>query len=266
MLETPSLNQNANNGQLPEELELTEESFCVLAKQGFKRNTLGPEAAQIYVDFDNTQYDSKSHTPLDHRPPEFNSDEVRIAMSDPNQIFEGVYDGDKLIATMWLKVDHDGILDERVIKVANLVVHGDYRRRGIATYFLNAAEIIGRERGAKYSTLDVDPLNEAGINGYTNFGYTSFCYKVNDPEGLNHWVGLKKGLHGESVTSYDQTVMVECDDASGLQGYIESGFEIYGTQKNDARVKPRDYHLLLGINVDPSTDTSRGIGGVMVRA
>jgi RimJ/RimL family protein N-acetyltransferase len=54
---------------------------------------------------------------------------------------------------------------------ANVCVHPDYQRRGIARQLMQASMEMVRSRGARHAILQVDAANEPAINLYRQLGY-----------------------------------------------------------------------------------------------
>lgn len=61
------------------------------------------------------------------------------------------------------------VVDEGYI--ANIAVHPDYRRRGIATALLGRLSSFALEKGLAMLTLEVRQSNKAAIKIYENFGF-----------------------------------------------------------------------------------------------
>lgn len=61
------------------------------------------------------------------------------------------------------------VLDEGYI--ANLAVHPDYRRRGVASALLERLEALAAQRGLAFWSLEVRESNAAAIRLYTRHGY-----------------------------------------------------------------------------------------------
>ena len=77
-----------------------------------------------------------------------------------------------------------------LLNVHDVVVHRDYRGRGIAHRLLEAAESLAIERGCCRLTLEVLTANRPAIALYERFGFAS--YRLDDAFG--HAVFLQKRL------------------------------------------------------------------------
>lgn len=64
--------------------------------------------------------------------------------------------------------------------IANVVVHPDYRRRGIARTLMQASLELIRHHGGRWVSLQVEADNTAALDLYTDMGFTRF-------ETLEHW-------------------------------------------------------------------------------
>lgn len=64
--------------------------------------------------------------------------------------------------------------------IANVVVHPDYRRRGIARALMQASIEMIRHQGGKWVSLQVEADNDPAIDLYADMGFSRF-------ETLEHW-------------------------------------------------------------------------------
>ena len=72
--------------------------------------------------------------------------------------------------------------------MANVAVHPDYRRRGIARQMVQAADALARQMGARTMYLQVERDNPAALGLYENAGYSALATRTTwyRPRGL-HW-------------------------------------------------------------------------------
>jgi ribosomal protein S18 acetylase RimI-like enzyme len=92
-------------------------------------------------------------------------------------------------------------MKERAYLIANVSVHPEYRRRGIARALTEAALAYIRKRNVKWSWLQVDDDNPAALILYENSGFTEQArrttWQCNSPQETQ----IKQLSHDISITS-----------------------------------------------------------------
>ena len=195
----------------------------------FTRRVLQMADAQAYVAFDTCEFiECNPETPTDHQPSQpFDPVDIREAMA-AGDIFEAIYEGDTMVATMWFTPQPD----RSNLHISNIVVAHTLRGEGIGSYFLDAAHTFASARNFETCDLHVDPLNQGGMNLYINRnGYQVTGYETNEEDGLKHWViatRKKRGAERDVFPLHEAGVWVASGDEAGLQTVIDS--EYVGTE------------------------------------
>lgn len=92
-------------------------------------------------------------------------------------------------AIVWIIVDE--------CHLANIAVHPDMRRRGLARFFIHRIIDLARERQCKHVMLEVRKSNTAAIELYTGFGF----FKV----------GSRKNYYHDGFLKYEDAVLMNLD-------------------------------------------------------
>lgn len=179
------------------------------------------EDIEKYIAFDDwASFEANPETPTDHLPEHFTPDEIKEAM-DNGSIFKALLDENgNFIATYWFEPKPL----ESELYIYNLVVHPEYRDKGIAKLFLESAEIIAKGKDFKKCTLHVDPLNSRGLYLYTSKGYQVTAYETDPAGGLDNWLIMTKFLKDAPATDDADIRTVEANDEKNLQLTLESGY------------------------------------------
>ncbi len=195
------------------------------------RRLHAPADTESYKDFDDhhffDRYDS-GVIPNDHRPAVLTEEMIDSAMRDG--YVQGVFDGDKLIGTLWLEADEE----KKDLHVTNVCVSEDMRGQGIGKYFMATAAAIARNRGMNSLSLDVDPLNIIAMGLYLDLGYTIDNYKRDDDEdvikfGLQGFVGMVKKLNGRPISFSTFTRSTTAGQSDVVEDLLARGYVGVGT-------------------------------------
>lgn len=199
------------------------------------RDLIAEEIPELLA-FDHKAYFvENTDTPLDHRPPEWTSQEMEEAFARAD-IIRGLFNSEGALIGYYEFETRPSDL------YLNIVVDRNYRDKGLGSYFMQMADYEARIRRISKCALTVDQFNSRGINLYFKSGYQVVGYHK-DHFGPNvHRLLMEKDLSAEQRKLSDETILVSCfdDDKLGIanSGYV--GVEL----KRDPSGNPKENSIV----------------------
>nr|QNO44135.1 acetyltransferase YpeA [Methanosarcinales archaeon ANME-2c ERB4]QNO50306.1 acetyltransferase YpeA [Methanosarcinales archaeon ANME-2c ERB4] len=100
-------------------------------------------------------------------------------------------EGGKVVGWVGWAVKHDPIQEEQYVYLAEVIVHPEYQRRGIATKLVMEAEKNARKTGSDHIYCYIFEPNDVsqalfGKLGYSNMGEFNLSLKVTQKRKLRH--------------------------------------------------------------------------------
>lgn len=159
-------------------------------------------------------------TPSDHWPIPFKKEDMTHIILEGGLVY-GLFYKNQMVAFFIVEFKDEG----KSAYVGDLVIHHEYRDKGLAKHILQRIDEIAKEHKCDQCTLTVDPFNGRGVYSYLRHGYKITEFRANEyGPNSDRFFMLKPLLSLPEDEKEEQHVKVLVNDSTQMEKLLKDGF------------------------------------------